>query len=87
MAWRWTGDKPLPEPMMTQFTIYVALEGDELNCVNKRGPGSFLGPFWSPWINFNPSMDKVWDEITYPFPNVRGATIEIWEWISNFINE
>ena len=19
MAWRWTGDKPLPEPMMTQF--------------------------------------------------------------------
>ena len=20
MAWRWTGDKPLPEPMMTQFT-------------------------------------------------------------------
>ena len=19
-AWRWTGDKPLPEPMMTQFT-------------------------------------------------------------------
>ena len=20
MAWCWTGDKPLPEPMMTQFT-------------------------------------------------------------------
>ena len=20
MAWHWTGDKPLPEPMMTQFT-------------------------------------------------------------------
>ena len=20
MAWRWTGDKPLHEPMMTQFT-------------------------------------------------------------------
>ena len=19
MAWRWTGDKPLPEPMLTQF--------------------------------------------------------------------
>ena len=29
MAWRRTGDKPLPEPMMTQFTdIYAAL-GDE----------------------------------------------------------
>ena len=20
MAWRWAGDKPLPEPMLTQFT-------------------------------------------------------------------
>ena len=32
MAWRLTGDKPLPEPMMTQFTdayiIYVALGGN-----------------------------------------------------------
>ena len=31
MAWRRTGDKPLPEPMLTQFTnAYAALEGDEL---------------------------------------------------------
>ena len=28
---------------------------------------------------------KVWDEITYPFPNFNGATVEVWEWISNFI--
>ena len=28
---------------------------------------------------------KVWDEITYPFPNFNGRTIEVWEWISNFI--
>ena len=26
----------------------------------------------------------VWDEITYPFPNFNGDTIEVWEWISNF---
>ena len=25
---------------------------------------------------------KVWDEITYPFPNFNGATVEVWEWIS-----
>ena len=34
MAWRWTGDKPLPEPMLTQLTdtyMYVALGGDELS--------------------------------------------------------
>ena len=31
MAWCQTGEKPLPEPMMTQFAeAYVALEGDEL---------------------------------------------------------
>ena len=29
--------------------------------------------------------NKVWDVITYPFPNFNGATIEVWEWISNFI--
>ena len=28
---------------------------------------------------------KVWDEITYPFPNLNGAAIEVWEWVSNFI--
>ena len=27
----------------------------------------------------------VWDEITYPFPNLSGCTIEVWKWISNFI--
>ena len=28
---------------------------------------------------------KVWDEITYQFPNINGATIEVWEWLSYFI--
>ena len=27
----------------------------------------------------------MWDEITYPFPNFNGATVEVWEWISIFI--
>ena len=26
-----------------------------------------------------------WGEITYPFPNFNGCTVEVWEWISNFI--
>ena len=29
---------------------------------------------------------KSWDEITYPFPNFNGATVEVWEWVSNFIS-
>ena len=28
---------------------------------------------------------EMWDEITYPFPNFNGATVEIWEWMINFI--
>ena len=28
---------------------------------------------------------KVWDEITYPFPNFNGFTIEVSEWTSNII--
>ena len=34
------------------------------------------------WISKSISY-KVWDEITYPFTNFNGATIEVWEWISN----
>ena len=33
MAWLWTGEMPLPEPMMTKvyWRIYAALGGDELS--------------------------------------------------------
>ena len=27
----------------------------------------------------------MWDKITCPFPNFNGCTVEVWEWISNFI--
>ena len=27
---------------------------------------------------------EVWGEITYPFLNVNGAAVEVWEWLSNF---
>ena len=48
---------------------------------------------WGPlsWqFNINLSMEyihyKVWDKITYQFPNFTSATIEVWEWISNVIS-
>ena len=28
---------------------------------------------------------KVWDEITHPFPDFNGATVEVWEWMIIFI--
>ena len=36
------------------------------------------------WI-INYTLSKVWDEITYPFLNFNGTTIEVKEWISNSI--
>ena len=30
MAWHWAGDKPLYEPVMTQWCIYAGLGGEEL---------------------------------------------------------
>ena len=29
---------------------------------------------------------EVWVEITYPFPNFNGCTVEVWERIGNFIS-
>ena len=37
------------------------------------------------WIS-NHVPCTVWDEITYPFTNFNSATIEVWEWINNFIS-
>ena len=50
-----------------------------------RGPlyhhGLTLIPSWV--SNYTPN--KVWDEITFQFPNFDGRTVEVWEWINNFI--
>ena len=43
----------------------------------------YLDPFnkiaLSAWIS-NHIYYKVWNEITNPFPNFNGETIEVWEW-------
>ena len=58
-------------------------------CLNSNGcsnitvakPEHHLLLTWiSNYIHF-----KVWDKITYPFPNFNGYTAEVWEWISNSI--
>ena len=49
-----------------------------------------LGPNLLTWFNFEPSMESnythynVRGEITYPFLYFNGATVEDYEWISNF---
>ena len=36
------------------------------------------------WIS-NYMSGKLWGEITSPFLNFNGATVEVWKWISSFI--
>ena len=43
------------------------------------------GPFLLTWIH-KCIHYKMWDEITYEFPNFNDYTIEVREWISNFIS-
>ena len=43
------------------------------------------------WLTFIPAWisnhmpNKVWDEITNPFPNFNSFDVEVLEWVSNFI--
>ena len=53
--------------------------GNDLGRFHKRG--LILIPAW---IN-NHMQSKMWDEISYPFPNFNGCTVEVWERIINFI--
>ena len=50
------------------------------------GPFSSQGLTLIPtWIS-NQMPNKVNDEITYIFPNFNCVTVEVWEWINDFIS-
>ena len=50
-----------------------------------------IEPLLLTWIKFDPCMDTwihpswMWDEITNPFQNFNGATVEVWRWIIDVI--
>ena len=49
-------------------------------------------PLLLTWIDLNPPRIsnkrpiKVLDEINYPFPILNDCTVEVWEWMNNFIS-
>ena len=53
--------------------------------------GDSWGPFCSHYLSLiwvwknSQTPSKVWDEVTYSFQNFNGCTVEVWEWLSNFI--
>ena len=67
-----------------QASVELTKQGVLLAC--RLGPlyeqGLILIPAWiSNYIH-----NKMWHAITYPLPNFNGATIEVWELISNLIS-
>ena len=61
------------------------LEPERVIKNNTRGPFYHHGLTLIPaWIN-NHMPWKVWAEITYPFPNCNGCTVEFWELVTDFI--
>ena len=55
--------------MVAHFVIMTDLQYDF--CVDIRGP------FY--WYGLTLIANPVWNEITYPFPIFKGATVEVWE--------
>ena len=55
--------------------------------MNTSGPFYYHGLAFIPaWIS-NYMSGKVWDEITNPFLNFNGCTVQVSEWISNFTQD
>ena len=56
-----------------------------LYLIRHLGPFNLYGLTLIPaWISIHMGC-KMGDEITYPFPNFKGCSDEVWDWISNFI--
>ena len=73
---------------MQKSRYYMLLENFALRFIDEVHllPSSFLPQFYVLWHRISYyNHYKVWNEITYLFPNFDGATVGIYEWISNFI--
>ena len=85
MAWRWAGDKPLSETVISQVAdVYIRVT---LSWWAKRFAVHLLLTWLTvipAWIN-DYIYREVEDEITSAFPNFYRADMKIWEWMSNFI--
>ena len=74
--------------MKQWYTLYVLLCTYGSQLISQNAPSA---PFTNmvelkstAWISHYIHY-KMWDKITYPFPNFNGAPVEVWEWISDCI--
>ena len=73
-------------PLIDAFELYA--RSPQYLFISKKTPA--LGPFYwhgltliTAWIS-NHMLSNLWDEITFPFSNFNGATVDVLKWISNF---
>ena len=88
---------PVLPLVLSPHELPFAIYGSVISCRHKKllynllstyntwDPFYLHGSTWIPAWKNNYICHKVWDEITDPFPNFNGGTIEVCEWISNFI--
>ena len=90
---RWSlGMDKLFHPTHYNGCDYLSMLGLKLNHVRKRGHRSPEAPFTTrinlfiilAWMR-NYLHWKVWDEFTSTFPSFNGSTVELWEWINDFV--
>ena len=61
----------------------IVSQAADLDAGTNRGPFYLNGlTLILRWIILHYTMPE---GITYPFPNLNGCTVQVWEWISNFI--
>ena len=79
---------------LTELTILCSILAHCLCCrindipenLKSNGPFYKHGLTWIPsWIS-NHTPSKVWDEITYPFLNFNGATVEVLQFLPTLYN-
>ena len=77
--------KSLTEAILTH--IVLVLTNSKRCC---HWGHQYLASILSTWMNFKVSMDDVPNKlrnwITYPFQNINGCTVEVWEWMTNILS-
>ena len=78
--------------MLSKVILSLRTGGKFITCSwESEGEIIIRGPFYwhrftliPAWISKHIHY-KVWDKITYLFPNFNGCTVEVWEWMRNFM--
>ena len=74
----------------TPFHNYGTINSYTLDAYSDNTGGRFY--YSKQWFILIPvcksklTTSNLWHEISYPLPNFNDCTVEVWEWISNFIS-